>query len=138
MAEAKAKKSATKTKAAKPAKLIVARDVHKIDAAGQVVGRLATQISQLLRGKDRPDFQRHLDAKSSVIVSNAGQMKFSGKKLEQKVYYHHSGYPGGLKTKSVGEVFAKNPAEVLKRAVWNMLPKNKLRDQMIKRLTISN
>ena len=69
---------------------------------------------------------------------NAAKIKITGKKLEQKKYYHYSGYPGGLKTKKISEIFAKNPAEVLKRAVWNMLPKNKLRANMIKRLKINN
>lgn len=135
MAETKTK---TITKKPKPVKPAIVRDIHKIDATEQVVGRLATQVSLLLRGKDRPDFQHHIDAKSSVIVSNAAKMKFTGKKLDQKVYYHYSGYPGGLKVKKVRDVFEKNPAEVLKRAVWNMLPKNKLRAQMIKRLVIRN
>lgn len=112
-------------------------DVHKIDAEGIAVGRLATQISILLRGKDRADFEKHIDAGSSVVVSNAAKMTFSGKKLEQKKYYHHSGYPGGLKETSMSKVFEKNPGEVLKRAVWNMLPKNKLRAKMIKRLIIN-
>lgn len=113
------------------------RDVHKIDAADKAVGRIATQISIMLRGKDRPDFEKHIDAGSSVVVSNASKMTFSGKKLEQKKYYHHSGYPGGLKETALSKVFEKDPGEVLKRAVWNMLPKNKLRAKMIKRLIIN-
>ena len=126
------KPAVTKTPAHTPPK----RDVHKIDAANKAVGRIATEISILLRGKDRSDFQKHIDAGSSVVVSNAAKMTFSGKKLEQKKYYHHSGYPGGLKETSMSEVFEKDPGEVLKRAVWNMLPKNKLRAKMIKRLII--
>jgi len=130
-------KKAVKTNVARSKMPAVVHDVHKIDATDQVVGRLATQVSLLLRGKNRPDFQRHIDSKSSVVVSNASKMKFSGKKLDKKVYYHYSGYPGGLKTKKLRDVFESNPEEVLERAVWNMLPKNKLRDQMIKRLKIS-
>lgn len=125
------KKSIGKNTAPAPA-------VHKIDAAGQVLGRLACRAVLLLTGKDRPDFQYYLDAKSSVFITNAAKVKITGKKLAQKEYYHYSGYPGGLKTKKMSAVFAKNPAEVLKLTIWNMLPKNKLRAQMIKRLKISN
>jgi large subunit ribosomal protein L13 len=111
---------------------------HKIDASDKILGRLACEIVSKLSGKDQATFQRHLDSGSVVIVSNAAKIKLSGKKIEQKVYYHHSGYPGGLKEKKIADIFDKNPAEILKRAVWNMLPKNKLRDQMIKRLKITN
>lgn len=112
--------------------------VHKIDATDQVVGRLATKIAILLRGKDLPTFQRHIDSKSSVLVTNAAKLKATGKKLLQKEYFHYSGYPGGLKRRSMKNVFNADPSKVLKMAVWNMLPKNKMRDQLIKRLKISN
>lgn len=129
-------KKITKKKVSK--KPVIKRETHNIDAAGQVLGRLATQIAILLRGKDKPDFQPHVDGGNNVIITNAEQIKITGKKLEQKTYYRHSGYPGGLKEKKMDEIFSKNPAEVLKRAVWNMLPKNKLRSKMIKRLIIKN
>ena len=112
--------------------------VHKIDATGKVLGRLATEVSLKLRGKDLVGFQPHLESKSKVEVANASKIIMSGKKLQQKSYRHHSGYPGGLKTKKLSEVFAKNPAEVLKKAIWNMLPKNKLRSKIIRNLKITN
>lgn len=126
----KEKKSAPKTA---PAPL-----VHKIDATDQVLGRLACRAALLLTGKDQPNFQYYLDPKNSVVITNAAKIRLTGKKLKQKEYYHYSGYPGGLKAKKMSAVFAKNPGEVLKMAIWNMLPKNKLRARMIKRLKISN
>jgi len=118
-------------------KPVIKRETHKIDATDKVLGRLATQIALLLQGKNKASFQPYLDNGDNIVITNATKMKITGKKLEQKIYYHYSGYPGGLKEKKMGEVFAKDPAEVLKRAVWNMLPKNKLRAQMIKRLKIN-
>lgn len=116
----------------------IIRETHKLDATGQSVGRLATQIVILLRGKNKASFQPHIDGGDNIIITNASKVKFTGKKIDQKEYYHFSGYPGGLKTKKIKDVFAKNPGEVIKRAVWNMLPKNKLRNSMIKRLKINN
>ena len=110
---------------------------QQIDAANQAIGRLATKIAIILRGKDQPEYNPRLDSGAAVEVINIAKVKITGNKLEQKTYYSHSGYPGGLKTKTMKDVFAKNPAEVLRRAVWNMLPKNKLRQEMIKRLHIS-
>ena len=112
--------------------------VHKIDAAGQVLGRVATEIVSKLRGKDDPSWEAHIDPKVSVVVANASQIKTTGKKMDQKIYYNYSGYPGGLKSKKMKDLFAKNPSEVLKKAVYNMLPKNKMRDKIIKRLKINN
>lgn len=112
------------------------KKIQKIDATDKVVGRLATKIAQILMGKDKPDYQPNLDKGDLVMVENVDKMKFTGKKLEQKLYYRHSGYPGGLKEEKMGVVFKKNPAEVLKKAVWNMLPKNKLRKPRIKKLKI--
>ncbi len=129
------KKSPKKKKANK---LTISRKTHQIDASGKILGRLASEIAILLRGKNKVNFQPHLDNGDGVIVSNASKIKFSGKKIEQKQYIHHSGHPGGLKTIGLKEVFTKNPALVLKRAIWNMLPKNKLRIKMIKRLRIIN
>lgn len=108
--------------------------IHEIDASGKVLGRLATEIAILLRGKHRPDFDFHIDKGDSVVVLNVEQMKLTGNKLDKKVYFHHSGYPGGLKTKKLSELMTSSPAQVLHRAVYNMLPKNKLRQHMIKRL----
>jgi len=116
----------------------IKRNIHEMDATGKILGRLATEVAILLRGKNKANFQPHIDQGEHVIVNNASKIKVTGKKLDQKIYYHFSGYPGGLKKKKMGEVFSKNPADVLKRAVWNMLPKNKLRNNMIKRLKIMN
>lgn len=114
------------------------RPVYKIDATDMILGRLATQIASLLRGKNDPHFEYRSDKGGNVVISNAAKIKTTGKKMDQKVYYRYSGYPGGLKERKMSKVFEKNPSEVLKMAVYNMLPKNKLRDQMIKRLTIKN
>ena len=116
----------------------IKRNIHEMDATGKILGRLATEVAILLRGKNKANFQPHIDQGEHVIVNNASKIKVTGKKLDQKIYYHFSGYPGGLKKKKMGEVFSKNPADLLKRAVWNMLPKNKLRNNMIKRLKIMN
>ena len=107
---------------------------YHIDAKGKVLGRLASRIAVILTGKHKPEYIPYLDKGDKVVVKNVSEMKITGKKMKQKKYYRHSGYPGGLKTKTLEEVFSKNPAEVLRRAVWNMLPKNKLRKQRIKRL----
>ena len=112
----------------------VKRDTHKIDAAGKVLGRLATQIAVLLRGKGRPDFRPNQDSGDFVVVKNVDKIKVTGKKMEQKKYYRHSGYPGGLKETSLKKLFEKSPAEVLRKAVFGMLPRNKLRAIQIKRL----
>ena len=113
------------------------RKTHQLDATGQAPGRLATQIVILLRGKNKPTFEPHIDAGDFVEIINASKLKFTGKKLQNKEYIWHTNHPGGLKRKVMGEVFAKNPGEIIRRAVMGMLPKNKLRDQMIKRLKIS-
>ena len=116
----------------------ITRQTHKIDASGQILGRLASQIVGILIGKNKSIFQRHMDLGDFVVIANAAKIKTTGKKMQQKKYFHFSGYPGGLKIKKMSEVFAKNPGEILKRAVWNMLPKNKLRSEAIKRLIIKN
>lgn len=114
------------------------RAKYEIDAKDQSLGRLATQVASFLMGKNSASYERHKDMGGTVVITNASKIKVTGKKMEQKEYYHHSGYPGGLKTKTMEDIFKKDPAEVIKRAVWNMLPKNKLRDEMIKRLKITN
>jgi large subunit ribosomal protein L13 len=112
------------------------RKTHTIDAGGKVLGRLATQIAVLLRGKHKPTFVPYKDEGDFVVVKDIKNIKITGKKLEQKKYYRHSGYPGGFKEIAMKKLFAEKPAEVLKKAVWGMLPKNKLRKEMIKRLKI--
>ncbi len=106
----------------------------EINAENQPLGRLASKIALILRGKLRPEYQPHILSGEKVVVRNVEKVKLTGKKLEQKKYYHYSGYPGGLKEKRMKDVFQKNPAEVLRRAVWGMLPKNRLRKQMMRNI----
>jgi len=110
------------------------RNTHTIDASGRVLGRLATEIAVLLRGKHKPDFLPRQDMGDFVVVKNADKIIFTGKKLEKKTYFRHSEYLGGVKRIPMKEVFKENPGAVLKRAVYGMLPKNKLRARQIKRL----
>ncbi len=110
------------------------RETHTIDASQRSPGRIATEIAVLLRGKNKPDFEPHMDVGDIVVVENVEEMKITGKKLEQKKYYRHSGYPGGLKEEPLEDLMENDPAEVLRRAVFGMLPKNKLRSEQIKRL----
>lgn len=113
---------------------VIKREKHVIDATDKVLGRLAAEIVILLRGKRKPTFVLYHDVGDIVSIQNVGKMKITGRKLEQKKYYHHTGYLGGLKTKLMKDVFEKKPEEVLKLAVYGMLPKNKLRAKQIKRL----
>src|SRR3989338_7720867 len=110
------------------------QETHTIDASGKVLGRLEKEIAILLRGKNKPDFVPYKDSGSLVTVKNIEKIIISGKKMEKKKYYRHSGYLGGLKETSLKTVFKKNPSEVLRRAVLGMLPKNKLRAKQIRRL----
>lgn len=112
------------------------RKTHTIDATGKVLGRLATEIAILLRSKHKTDFVPYKDMGDFVIVKNADKIKITGKKLEKKKYYRHSGYLGHLKEIPMKEIFIKDPAKVLRIAVYGMLPKNKLRSEQIKRLKI--
>lgn len=116
----------------------VKREKYEVDATGQAVGRLATKVATLLRGKNKPDFTKNIDSGNYVVVVNASQVKFTGRKLVQKDYHHHTMHPGGLKTVSMKKVFDKNPGDVIRHAVNGMLPKNKLRGEWLKRLTIKN
>ncbi len=99
------------------------RETHKIDARGKSLGRLAAKISVLLRGKHKPDFAPHKDAGDFVTVENSDKIKITEKKKNQKKYYRHSGYPGGLKEESMRNLEARKPGESLYRAVMGMLPK---------------
>ncbi len=112
----------------------MAGKINTIDASGKILGRLAVEIAVLLRGKNKPNFSPNIPGEDKVVVINASKIKFSIKKLELKKYYHHSGYLGGIKEASLREVFSKDPNEVLRRAVFGMLPVNKLRASTIKRL----
>lgn len=112
------------------------RKTYTIDAQDQILGRLATKIALILRGKQRPDFRPDRDRGDLVIIKNVDKLKFTGKKMDQKKYYRHSEYLGGLKIITLRKLFEEKPGEVLRKAVWGMLPKNKLRAKMIKRLKI--
>ncbi len=113
------------------------RQTYKVDAAGQVLGRLAADIAAHLIGKHKVTFQSHIDGGDVVEVTNVRDMKITGRKLDQKTYYSHSGYPGGIKHKNMGDLFDENPAKVLEMAVSRMLPKNKHRTERLKRLKIT-
>ncbi len=97
-----------------------------VDAEGKILGRLATEVASLLRGKKKPQFSSHMDTGDFVIVINAEKVKVTGRKMDQKIYYSHSQYPGGLKEEALKDLLERKPEEVVKRAVWGMIPKNKL------------
>jgi large subunit ribosomal protein L13 len=107
-----------------------------LDAQGQVLGRLATRIARILIGKDKPNFTPYLDCGDHVVVINAEQIKLTGNKIDQKIYYHHSGFPGGLKEVPIRVLLQRRPEEVLREAVLGMLPKNKLRARRAKKLRV--
>ncbi len=110
------------------------RETHTIDAADKVLGRISTQIAILLRGKQKPDFVPYKDMGDFVTIKNVDKIKLTGKKAEQKIYYRHTGFLGGLKETPFKKLLKERPTEVLKKAVFGMLPKNKLRAKQIKRL----
>lgn len=112
------------------------RKTHIVDATDKVLGRLSCQIATLLSGKHKSNFAPSKDMGDFVVIKNIEKLKITGKKMEQKKYFRHSGYPGGLKEIPLKKLFKEKPAEVLKKAVWGMLPKNKLRAKRIKRLKI--
>jgi len=107
-----------------------------IDAEGKILGRLATEIAVLLRGKKKPGFVDFLDCGDFVIIINADKIKVTGNKMEQKKYYSHSGYPGGIKEKTLKELLEKKPEEAIRKAVWGMIPKNKLGRAVYKKLKV--
>lgn len=107
-----------------------------VDAADKILGRLASKIALILQGKIDADFAPHKEGSASVVVINSEKLKTTGKKFQQKKYYHHTGWPGGIKEKTFEEIFKKDPSWVLRKAVWGMLPKNKLRARRMKRLKI--
>jgi len=109
-----------------------------IDARGQVLGRLATQVTIILRGKDKPTFRPNLIMGDKVLIINASKIRITGNKMNDKLYRRHSGYLGHLKTQSMIEIYRKNPSELIWRAVRGMLPKNKLQDRWLKNLIILN
>ena len=123
-----------KTYSAKPGE--IAREWYLVDADGLTLGRLATLIADTLRGKRKPQFTPHVDTGDFVIVVNAEKIHVTGSKLDQKVYYRHSGYPGGLKSRTLREQLDRRPTEVLRKAVKGMLPKNRLARQQLTKLKI--
>ena len=114
----------------------ITRDWYVVDAEGQILGRLATQIADRLRGKGKPGYTPHVDTGDFVVVVNADKIQVTGKKLDQKMYYRHSGYPGGLKERTLRDQLERRPTEVLRKAVKGMLPRNKLARQQITKLKI--
>ena len=123
-----------KTFSAKPGE--VKREWYLVDAEGQVLGRLATRIAEVLRGKTKTRYTAHVDTGDFVIVVNADKIKLTGKKLAEKMYYHYSGYPSGLRSRTAQEVLAKKPEEVIRLAVKGMLPKNRLNRQILTKLKV--
>ncbi len=114
----------------------IQRDWFLVDAEGQVLGRLATEIAARLRGKHKPVYTPHVDTGDFIVVVNAGKVILTGNKLRDKIYYHHTGYPGGIKSVSAGKLLQEKPEEVLRKAVRGMLPKNTLGRAMLKKLKI--
>jgi large subunit ribosomal protein L13 len=123
-----------KTYNAKPGE--VAREWFLVDAEGKTLGRLATQIADTLRGKRKPQYTPHVDTGDFVVVVNAEKIQVTGNKLDQKRYYRHSGYPGGLRSRTLRDQLERRPTEVLRVAVKGMLPKNRLARQQITKLKI--
>lgn len=116
----------------------ITRTLTTIDATNQSIGRLATKIAVLLQGKHKPTYEAHRDLGDSVEVHHAAKVKITGNKLENKVYYNYSGYPGGMRKRQLKTVMKNDPAETITLAVYSMLPKNRLRKERMKRLTVHN
>jgi large subunit ribosomal protein L13 len=114
----------------------IKRDWFLVDVDGKVLGRVATHIANVLRGKNKPLFSPHVDSGDFVIVVNAEKVVLTGNKLSDKIYYSHSGYPGGIKSISAGKLMEKKAEDIIRKAVKGMLPKNKLASHMLKKLKI--
>jgi large subunit ribosomal protein L13 len=112
------------------------RDWYVVDADGKTLGRLATQIADVLRGKRKPEYTPHVDTGDFVIVVNADKIVVTGDKLRSKRYYRHSGYPGGIRSRTMGEMLARRPEEVIRRAVRGMLPRNRLARRQLTKLKV--
>ena len=123
-----------KTWTAKPGE--VERKWYLVDAEGQTLGRLATRIADTLRGKNKPEYTPHVDTGDFVVVVNAERIAVTGKKLDDKMYHRHSGYPGGLRSRTLREQLERRPTEVLRKAVKGMLPRNRLSRAQITKLKI--
>ena len=114
----------------------VTREWYVVDAEGQTLGRLATRIADVLRGKQKPQYTPHIDTGDFVVVVNAEKIHVTGKKLDQKMYHRHSGYPGGLRSRTLREQLERRPTEVLRKAVKGMLPRNRLASAQLTKLKI--
>jgi large subunit ribosomal protein L13 len=114
----------------------IQREWYLVDASGEILGRLASKVAKVLLGKHKPTFTPGVLLGDGVIVINAQKIRVTGKKMTQKIYYHHSGYPGGMKSVSLSEQLAKHPDRVIRAAVWGMLPHNTRGRQMIKMLKV--
>ncbi|MHB8764248.1 MAG: 50S ribosomal protein L13 [Deferrisomatales bacterium] len=112
------------------------REWYVVDAGGKTLGRLASEIARVLRGKNKPTYTPHADAGDFVVVVNAGKVHLTGRKLDQKMYWWHSGYPGGINGRTARQMLARKPEEVLRLAVKGMLPKNTLGRQLLSKLKI--
>ncbi len=112
------------------------RDWYVIDAEGKTLGRMATRIADLLRGKHKPEYTPHCDTGDFVVVVNAAKVSVTGNKLNDKLYYRHSGYPGGLRSRTLAEMLERRPEEVVRRAVKGMLPRNRLARQQLRKLKV--
>lgn len=112
------------------------RTWYQVDASGQSMGRVATRIANILRGKHKRSFTPHMDMGDFVVAINVDQLKFTGRKVDQKKYYSHSGYLGGLKTKTLKDEIVRNPEQVLRRAVFSMLDEIKFRKKLVSRLKL--
>jgi large subunit ribosomal protein L13 len=112
------------------------RDWYVVDAEGKTLGRLATQIADTLRGKRKPEYTPHVDTGDFVVVVNAEKVRVTGDKLNAKLYHRHSGYPGGLRTRTLGEMLERRPEEVIRLAVRGMLPRNRLARQQLRKLKV--
>jgi large subunit ribosomal protein L13 len=123
-----------KTYSAKPRE--IEQHWYLVDAEGQTLGRLATRIADTLRGKRKPEYTPHIDTGDFVVVVNAEKIAVTGKKRDDKVYYRHSGYPGGLRERTLGEELERRPTEVLRTAVKGMLPRNRLARKQLTKLKI--
>lgn len=116
--------------------LTVNRKWHLVDANGKTLGRLAARVAMLLRGKHKPTFTPHVDTGDHVVIINADKIRLTGEKFQTKIYHHHTGYPGGLKSISAERLHAKDPTAILTKAIRGMLPKNPLGKQMAKKLKV--
>jgi large subunit ribosomal protein L13 len=112
------------------------RKWYLVNAEGKVLGRLSTELVKVLKGKNKPTYTPHMDTGDFVVVVNAGKVTLTGKKMKDKIYYHHTGYPGGIKEMSAEKLLAKKPTEMIRMAVKGMLPKNSLGRQMLRKLKI--